>query len=83
MSQKGRIDNLDVDKFMRNLNYTIKTFNRKKKIFFTSSVMVFIILLLTVNQFGAPNLEYDSYLLNRTGILLETDLWNVKTDFLN
>ena len=45
--------------------------------FFTSSAMVFIILLLILTQFGTPNLKPDNYLLSKTENLIETDFWNI------
>ena len=80
--QKREAVNTNVDEFMSKLNYRIETSKTNRKIFLTSSVMVFIILLLTVTQFGAPDLELDNYLLIRTENLIETDFWNVNTDSL-
>ena len=77
MLQKREAVNTNVDEFMSKLNYRIETSKTNRQIFFTSSVMVFIILLLTVTQFGAPELELDNYLLSRTENLIETDFWNV------
>ena len=75
--QKKESINTNVDEFMSKLNYRIETSKTKRQIFFTSSAMVFIILLLTVTQFGAPDLELDNYLLSRTENLIETDFWNI------
>ena len=74
--------NTNVDKFMSKLNYRIETSKTNRQIFFTSSAMVFIILLLTITQFGAPDLELDNYLLTRTENLIETDFWNINIDSL-
>ena len=82
MLQKREAVNTNVDEFMSKLNYRIETSKTNRQIFFTSSVMVFIILLLTVTQFGAPDLEFDNYLLSRTENLIETDFWNVNIDSL-
>ena len=82
MLQKREAVNTNVDEFMSKLNYRIETSKTNRQIFFTSSVMVFIILLLTVTQFGAPDLELDNYLLRRTENLIETDFWNVNIDSL-
>ena len=82
MSQKREAVNTNVDEFMSKLNYRIETSKTNRQIFFTSSVMVFIILLLTVTQFGAPDLELDNYLPSRTENLIETDFWNVNIDSL-
>jgi len=80
--QKKESINTNVDEFMSKLNYRIETSKTNRQIFFASSVMVFIILLLTVTQFGAPDLELDNYLLSRTENLIETDFWNVNIDSL-
>ena len=82
MLQKREAVNTNVDEFMSRLNYRIETSKTNRQIFFTSSVMVFIILLLTVTKFGAPDLELDNYLLSRTENLIETDFWNVNIDSL-
>ena len=74
--------NTNVDEFMSKLNDKIETSKNKQTDIFTSSAMVFIILLLTVTQFGAPDLELDNYLLSRTENLIETDFWNVNIDSL-
>ena len=83
MLQKREAVNTNVDEFMSKLNYRIETSKTNRQIFFTSSAMVFIILLLTVTQFGAPNLELDNYLLSRTENLIETDFWNINSDSLD
>ena len=83
MLQKREAVNTNVDEFMSKLNYRIETSKTNKQIFFTSLVMVFIILLLTVTQFGAPDLEFDNYLLSRTENLIETDFWNINSDSLD
>ena len=82
MLQKREAVNTNADEFMRELHSKIETSNTNRQLFFTSSAMVFIILLLTVTQFGAPNLELDNYLLSRTENLIETDFWNVNVDSL-
>ena len=80
--QKKEAVNTNVDEFMNKLNYKIETSKTDRRIFFTSSIMVFIILLLTATQFGVPDLELDNHLLSRTENLIETDFWNVNIDFL-
>ena len=80
--QKKESINTNVDEFMSKLNYRIETSKTNRQIFFTSSAMVFIILLLIVTQFGAPDFELDNYLLTRTENLIETDFWNVNIDSL-
>ena len=82
MLQKRESINTNADEFMRELHSKIETSKTNRHTFFTSSAMVFIILLLTVTQFGAPNLELDNYLLSRTENLIETDFWNVNIDSL-
>ena len=82
MLQKREAVNTNADEFMRELHSKIETSNTNQQTFFTSVAMVFIILLLTVTQFGAPNLELDNYLLSRTENLIETDFWNVNVDSL-
>ena len=72
----------NVDDFMSKLNDKIEASKTNRQIFFTSSAMVFIILLLIVTQFGAPDFELDNYMLSRTENLIETDFWNVSTDSL-
>ena len=83
MLQKREAANTNADEFMRELHSKIETSNTNRQTFFTSSAMVFIILLLTVTQFGAPNLELDNYLLSRTENLIETDFWNINSDSLD
>ena len=82
MLQKKEVVNTNVDEFMNKLNYKIETSKTNRRIFFTSSIMVFIILLLTATQFGVPDLELDNHLLSRTENLIETDFWNVNIDSL-
>ena len=83
MLQKREAINTNADEFMRELHSKIETSKTNRQTFFTSSAMVFIILLLTVTQFGAPNLELDNYLLSRTENLIETDFWNINSDSLD
>ena len=83
MLQKRESINTNADEFMRELHSKIETSKTKRQIFFTASAMVFIILLLTVTQFGAPNLELDNYLLSRSENLIETDFWNINSDSLD
>ena len=83
MLQKRESVNTNADEFMSELHSKIETSNTNRQTFFTSSAMVFIILLLTVTQFGAPNLELDNYLLSRTENLIETDFWNINSDSLD
>ena len=83
MLQKREAVNTNADEFMRELHSKIETSDTNRQTFFTSSAMVFIILLLTVTQFGAPNLELDNYLLSRTENLIETDFWNISSDSLD
>ncbi len=80
--QKREAVNTNIDKFMIKLNNKIETSKTNRQVFFASSAMVFIILLLTITQFGAPNMEFDNYLLTRTENLIETDFWNINIDFL-
>ena len=79
--QKKESIKINVDEFMRKLNDKIETSKTNRQIFSTSSAMVFIILLLIVTQFGAPNYELDNYLLSKTDNLIETDFWNIDIDF--
>ena len=78
--QKKESINTNVDEFMSKLNDKIEASNTNRQIFFTSSAMVFIILLLIITQFGAPNYELDNYLLSKTDNLIETDFWNIDID---
>ena len=64
---------INVDDFISKLNDKIEASKTNRQIFFTSSAMVFIILLLIVTQFGAPDSELDNYLLSKTENLIETD----------
>ena len=73
--QKKDSNHINVDEFMRKLNDKIEASKTNRQIFFTSSAMVFIILLLIVTQFGAPDFELDNYMLSRTENLIETDFW--------
>ena len=70
----------NVDDFMSKLNDKIEASKTNRQIFFTSSAMVFIILLLIVTQFGAPDFELDNYMPSRTENLIETDFWNINID---
>ena len=79
MSQKRLSVNLNVNEFISKLNDRIETSKTNRQIFFVKSLMVIIILLLTVTQFGPPNLELDNYLQSRTENLIETDFWNLNT----
>ena len=82
MLQKREAVNTNADEFMRELHSKIETSDTNRQTFLTSLVMVFMVLLLTVTQFGAPNVELDNYLLSRTEYLIETDFWNVNIDSL-
>ena len=78
--EKKESININVDEFMRKLNDKIEASKTNRQIFFTSSAMVFIILLLIVTQFGAPDFELDNYMPSRTENLIETDFWNINID---
>ena len=78
--QKKESINTNVDEFMSKLNDKIEASKTNRQIFFTSSAMVFIILLLIVTQFGAPDSELDNYSLSKTDNLIETDFWNIDID---
>ena len=80
--QKKESINTNVDEFMSKLNDKIEASKTNRQIFFTSSAMGFIILMLIVNQFGAPDSGLDNYLLSKTENLIETDFWNINIDFL-
>ena len=80
--QKKESININVDEFMSKLNDKIEASKTNRQIFFTSSAIVFIMLLLIVTQFGAPDFELDNYMLSRTENLIETDFWNINIDFL-
>ena len=78
--QKKESINTNVDEFMSKLNDKIESSRKNRQIIFTSSAMVFIILLLIITQFGAPDFELDNYMLSRTENLIETDFWNIDID---
>ena len=78
--QKKASVKINVDEFMSKLNDKIEASKTNRQIFFTSSAMVFIILLLIVTQFGAPGSELDNYSLSKTDNLIETDFWNIDID---
>ena len=80
--QKKEPINTNVDEFMSKLNDKIDASKTNRQIFFTSSAMVFMILLLIVTQFGAPDSGLDNYLLSKTENLIETDFWNINIDSL-
>ena len=67
---------------MSKLNDKIEASKKNRQIFFTSSAMVFISLLLIVTQFGAPDSGLDNYLLSKTENLIETDFWNINIDYI-
>ena len=77
---KKESNKTNVDEFMSKLNDKIEASKTNRQIFFTSSAMVFIILLLIVTQFGAPDSGLDNYLLSKTENLIETDFWNINID---
>ena len=62
--QKKESINTNVDEFMSKLNDKIEASKTNRQIFFTSSAMIFIILLLIITQFGAPDFEFDNYRLS-------------------
>ena len=78
--QKKASVKINVDEFMSKLNDKIEASKTNRQIFFTSSAMVFIILLLIVTQLGAPDAGIDNYLLSKTENLIETDFWNINID---
>ena len=80
--QKKESININVDEFMSKLNDKIEASKTNRQVFFTSSAIVFIMLLLIVTQLGAPDFEIDNYLLSKTENLIETDFWNVNIDSL-
>ena len=73
----------DSDEFIRKLHQRIKISKANHQTLFTSSVILLIIVLLTITQFGAPDLEFDNYSVNSTENLIETDFWNINSDSLD
>ena len=83
MLHKRDFIDIDSDEFIRKLHQRIKISNANRQTLFTSSIIVLAILLLTITQFGAPNLEFDNYSVNSTENLIETDFWNISSDSLD
>ena len=79
LQKRGVIDT-NPDEFMSKLHFRIKKSNTNRQTLYTSSAMLFIMLLLTITQFGAPDLEFDNYFANSTENLIETDFWNINSD---
>ena len=79
LQKRGVIDT-NPDEFMSKLHFRIKTSNTNQQTLYTSSAMLCIMLLLTITQFGAPDLEFDNYFVNSTENLIETDFWNINSD---
>ena len=75
--QKEESIDTNVDEFMSKLNDKIEASKGNRQICFTSSAMIFIILLLIITQFGSPDFELDKYMLSGTENLIETDFWNI------
>ena len=83
MVHKRELIDTDSDEFIRKLHQRIKISNTNRQTLFTSSIIVLAILLLTITQFGAPNLEFDNYSVNSAENLIETDFWNISSDSLD
>ena len=83
MLHRKKLIDTDSDEFIRKLHQRIKISKANYQTLFTSSVIILTIVLLTITQFGAPDLKFDNYSVNSKENLIETDFWNINSESLD
>ena len=72
------------DQFLTRLHNRISESRENKRTVTASIMMLIVVSVLTMTQFGAPIIESDDfYYIDETDMIFETDFWTVSSDSLN
>ena len=84
MSSRIDIDTqTDVDDFLSRIHIRVSESETNRKTLITGFCIMMVFSLMTITQFGAPDLEIDNHFVYSTDNLLETDFWNIIADSLD
>ena len=73
----------NTDEFLTKLHSRIQVSNTNRQTLFASSAIAFTVLFLIITQFGAPDIQADSFYDEEIEMLFETDFWTIKSDSLD
>ena len=71
------------DEFLTRLHNRISESEDNKRTVTASIMMLIVVSVLTMTQFGAPIIESNFYYTDETDTIFETDFWNVSSDSLD
>ena len=82
-SRLGSVQDIDEDEFLYRLEMRVQHSQDNRNIMVSSVMMLAVVLVLTITQYGASNRSESTYLVEDIENVLETDLWNLNGDSLN
>ena len=82
-SRLGSVQDIDEDEFLYRLEMRVQHSQDNRNIMVSSFMMLAVVLVLTITQYGASNRSESTYLVEDIENVLETDLWNLNGDSLN
>lgn len=82
-SRLGSVQDIDEDEFLYRLEMRVQHSKDNRSIMVSSFMMIAVLLVLTITQYGASNRSESTYFVEDIENVLETDLWNLNGDSLN
>ena len=82
-SRLGSVQDIDEDEFLYRLEMRLQHSKDNRSIMVSSFMMIAVLLVLTITQYGASNRSESTYFVEDIENVLETDLWNLNGDSLN
>ena len=82
-SRLGSVQDIDQDEFLYRLEMRVQHSKDNRSIMVSSFMMIAVLLVLTITQYGASNRSESTYFVEDIENVLETDLWNLNGDSLN
>ena len=82
-SRLGSVQDIDEDEFLYRLEMRVQHSKDNRSIMVSSFMMLAVVLVLTITQYGASNRSESTYFVEDIENVLETDLWNLNGDYLN
>ena len=82
-SRLGSVQDIDEDEFLYKLEMRVQHSQDNRSIMVSSFMMLAVVLVLTITQYGASNRSESAYFVEDIENVLETDLWNLNGDSLN
>jgi len=82
-SRLGSVQDIDEDEFLYRLEMRVQHSKDNRSIMASSFMMIAVVLVLTITQYGASNRSESTYFVEDIENVLETDLWNLNGDYLN